>query len=375
MKPRTCTGCGQEFERSNGNQKRCDDCRQGKAPAEGEPVTGSTAGLDYQAAAEAAMTEEIEGQVVPYAREAALAMASKPYSWERERKARSRATKIRTNTRERVRLITEGLEDGDWRELGYDSPAAWYAELTDYMLAPAEIRRRLAAALRAEGWSLRGIATELDVSKTTVERDLEVSHSGTPEKVTGADGKSYPAVQPQVSHAQDGQEDGPADDEDQAGEPVTVLDQAGLHGGQPGGEPVDLGAVVNEAIADEAIAEEAAQAAGDEDETEWEALGYSSEAELEAMNAAYHAGYAGRRPAGTTDRERDWGWERGWDWERLWDAYHGGALEAARELARLTAGELDADAVIDLIREWKPELIAELINRLNAEYAEPAHAG
>jgi hypothetical protein len=110
--------------------------------------------------------------------------------------ADNRRRKIRANTRDRIEVITVGLERGDWRTLGYESPAAWYAELTDFMLAPADIRRRLAAALQGEGYSLRRIATELDVSKSTVERDLadaEVSRDETPGRVTGSDGKSYPA--------------------------------------------------------------------------------------------------------------------------------------------------------------------------------------
>jgi transposase-like protein len=117
--------------------------------------------------------------------------------------ADGRARKIRANTRERIQLITWGLEAGDWRTLGYDSPAAWYAELTDYnKLIPPDVRRRLVAALRNQGYSLRGIASELDVSKDTVARDLagvsrdEVSHGETPDRVTGTDGKTYPASRP-----------------------------------------------------------------------------------------------------------------------------------------------------------------------------------
>ena len=111
--------------------------------------------------------------------------------------ANYRARLIRRNTRERIALITDGLESGDWRVLGYDTPAAWYAALTDYMLAPPDVRRRLAAAMRSEGYSLRRIATELDVSKDTAARDLgRVSDPETPGRVTGADGKSYPRSQP-----------------------------------------------------------------------------------------------------------------------------------------------------------------------------------
>lgn len=111
-----------------------------------------------------------------------------------------RRKQIRANTRDRIELITTELEAGDWRTLGHVSPVHWYAELTDFILAPASVRRRLAEALRAEGYSLRSIATELDVSSSTVARDLgQVSRDETPERITGADGKTYPAVQKPVA--------------------------------------------------------------------------------------------------------------------------------------------------------------------------------
>lgn len=114
--------------------------------------------------------------------------------------AEQRAERIRANTKVRFRLVAEGLEAGDWRVLGFASPAAWYAALTDFTVASPEVRKRLVEALRAEGYSLRGIATELDVSKSTVERDLtQVSHDGTPDRVNGADGKTYPASIPKTS--------------------------------------------------------------------------------------------------------------------------------------------------------------------------------
>lgn len=66
-------------------------------------------------------------------------------------------------------------------------------------------RRERVAALREEGKSIREIADEEDVSKTTIERDIEEISSGvpggTPEpesgKVTGKDGKEYPASKPE----------------------------------------------------------------------------------------------------------------------------------------------------------------------------------
>ena len=109
--------------------------------------------------------------------------------------AERRAEQIRGNVADHVQLIAEGLEAKDWRTLGYDSPAGWYAAITDYHEVPVEIRRRLIAALRAEGYSLRGIGVELALSKDTVRRELgQVSQDETPGRVTGSDGKSYPAI-------------------------------------------------------------------------------------------------------------------------------------------------------------------------------------
>lgn len=61
-------------------------------------------------------------------------------------------------------------------------------------------RRELAVELGARGWSTRRIASALGVTQPTVRADLE--HPGernlSPDKVTGADGKSYPARRPAV---------------------------------------------------------------------------------------------------------------------------------------------------------------------------------
>jgi hypothetical protein len=69
-------------------------------------------------------------------------------------------------------------------------------------------RRRRVAAKRAEGQSLRSIAKEEGVSKKTIENDIEASrclpldtcgdgpYTPEPNKVTGRDGKTYPAAKP-----------------------------------------------------------------------------------------------------------------------------------------------------------------------------------
>jgi hypothetical protein len=61
------------------------------------------------------------------------------------------------------------------------------------------MRGALVAQLRSEGMSVRAIAAETGLPKTTVARDVaQVSHMGhLPETVTGADGKTYRASQPE----------------------------------------------------------------------------------------------------------------------------------------------------------------------------------
>jgi hypothetical protein len=113
--------------------------------------------------------------------------------------AAGRADQIRANWAQHVELVIAGLEAGDWETLGYQSPAAWYKDLTDVGQMPPEVRQRLADAMRGQGWSLRSIADELGVGKDTVARDLaQVSHGETPGRVTGADGKTYPASRPRI---------------------------------------------------------------------------------------------------------------------------------------------------------------------------------
>jgi len=61
-------------------------------------------------------------------------------------------------------------------------------------------RRELVAYLNNKGMSERAIAEAVDVSKTTVHRDLEGGPNGPPEKVvpetTGRDKKTYPRRPP-----------------------------------------------------------------------------------------------------------------------------------------------------------------------------------
>lgn len=72
-----------------------------------------------------------------------------------------------------------------------------------------EQRRELVVSLRQRGWSLRRIATRLDVPKSTIHDDVsEIGHlnelsQSLPPTVTGADGKQYPAIRAAVSDQQD----------------------------------------------------------------------------------------------------------------------------------------------------------------------------
>lgn len=61
-----------------------------------------------------------------------------------------------------------------------------------------EQRRELVATLRAQGWSITRIAERMAIGKGTVHRDLSDVPSGTPDIVTGKDGKSYPARRPSI---------------------------------------------------------------------------------------------------------------------------------------------------------------------------------
>ncbi|MBO8142688.1 MAG: helix-turn-helix domain-containing protein [Firmicutes bacterium] len=59
-----------------------------------------------------------------------------------------------------------------------------------------EQRREVVANLRAQGWSLRRIARRLGVDPMTVHHDLRGVENSTPQTITGADGKQYPATKP-----------------------------------------------------------------------------------------------------------------------------------------------------------------------------------
>lgn len=84
-----------------------------------------------------------------------------------------------------------------WSALGY---ATWeaYCDAEFVRLALSrEQRSEMVAALNAQGMSQRSIASAVGVDRDTVSRDLR-SGGGfpPPDRVTGADGRSYPAARP-----------------------------------------------------------------------------------------------------------------------------------------------------------------------------------
>lgn len=99
--------------------------------------------------------------------------------------------------------IADAYAQQDWRALGHPS---WHAYVTlefGELLAalPTVERREAVADLRSQGMSTRQIAGATGVDAKTVRNDLsQVGTSSPPEaepaKVTGADGKSYPAARP-----------------------------------------------------------------------------------------------------------------------------------------------------------------------------------
>ena len=59
-----------------------------------------------------------------------------------------------------------------------------------------EQRAEVVTRLRAKGWSLRRIGEAVGVEEITVRRDLEGATNVAPERIEGADRKTYPARRP-----------------------------------------------------------------------------------------------------------------------------------------------------------------------------------
>lgn len=96
-------------------------------------------------------------------------------------------------------LILRAQDGRADRALGYESWQAYVDERFPVTIRQVarEMRPQIVAEMRAEGRSLRAIASTLGVSQQTVMRDASTVPDGTvPERVTGLDGKSRPATRP-----------------------------------------------------------------------------------------------------------------------------------------------------------------------------------
>lgn len=121
--------------------------------------------------------------------------------------AQQRAERIRAGLPVYARMrqdIADAYAHRDWATLGYDS---WFGYVegefgTELKALTRTERPEAVADLRRQGMSTRQIGTALGVAQTQVQRDLaQVNTNGSPDKVTGADGKTYPATKPQPAPA------------------------------------------------------------------------------------------------------------------------------------------------------------------------------
>ena len=115
---------------------------------------------------------------------------------------------MNARTGEAIEAMLDAYNGKAWIALGLGS----WAELVEakgWRWAPLTSADRAAYGelLRSKGMSLRAIAVTAGISHQTVSRDLAGVPNGTPDVVTGADGKTYPASRPEPT---------PAADEDEA---------------------------------------------------------------------------------------------------------------------------------------------------------------
>jgi hypothetical protein len=103
-----------------------------------------------------------------------------------------------------VEDITAVIESGGHAALGYDSPAAYLLaefDVSAVRLDPAG-RRELALTLVRNGVSRRAAARALGVSEGTVRNDVSGAQDYAPDRVLGADGKTYLVVRPEIDAPQ-----------------------------------------------------------------------------------------------------------------------------------------------------------------------------
>jgi phage N-6-adenine-methyltransferase len=114
------------------------------------------------------------------------------------------AGNVRESLTKIATLLAEAKAAQIHESLGFRSWTAYLADaLGGQLELPGDTRQELVALLAGEGMSTRAIATATGASKSTVSRDIQVSHRGTPDAgdpapapVTGLDGKTYPKPEP-----------------------------------------------------------------------------------------------------------------------------------------------------------------------------------
>jgi len=124
--------------------------------------------------------------------------------------ARARAGRIRQGIHSYLTTLSEiaaAYNERDWVMLGYADWAAYVDEEfgADRLRLPPEHRQKAVAELRLAGMSTRAIGAAVGASKDTVQRDVAASgvSDETPDRVVGADGKSYASAAPDTGQAED----------------------------------------------------------------------------------------------------------------------------------------------------------------------------
>lgn len=109
-----------------------------------------------------------------------------------EQEARALTDRIKVAVEGTWLLIQEAYTSRAWAALGYETWDAYCtAEFgTTRLRLPREERQEVVASLRESGLSVRAIASATGNSTRTVQKDLQVSSSTTPE-IRGTDGKTY----------------------------------------------------------------------------------------------------------------------------------------------------------------------------------------
>lgn len=118
--------------------------------------------------------------------------------------ARALTDRIKTGVEVVWELITQAYTERAWDALGYSSWDDYCTREfgTSRLRLPREERSEVVASLRESGLSIRAIAAATGDNKNTIQRELSGVPNGTPDPVTGTDGKTYqpkprPVVDPQ----------------------------------------------------------------------------------------------------------------------------------------------------------------------------------